>query len=262
MEETISLQEIFTLLKKRLSMILSIFFVVLGVTSLITFFVMDKQYSSSVQLIAKLPTTEGQNNNINDVNFNLQMINTYKDFINSNVVLDEVQETLANEVGFTGDTGQIKAMLSVEQNTNSQMFTIKATTDNPELAQITANTVSEVFQDKSVDLLSIDKVSIMSKAPLNTNPVSPNTKLNLLIGAVLGLMLGAGLAFLLELLDKTVKDQRFIEEVVGLPILGVVPEMTDKELNAKVKLENTHYTSPESNGTINNEMKRTRRARV
>ncbi|TLG80936.1 YveK family protein [Vagococcus zengguangii] len=260
MEETISLQEIFRILKKRLALILSVFFVMLGMTSIVTFFMMDRQYSSSVQLIAKLPTVEGQNSNINDVNFNLQMINTYKDFINSNVVLEEVQTVLEDEINYTGDIAQIRSMMSVEQNTNSQMFSIKATTDNPELAQLTANTVSEVFQEKSVDLLSIDKVSIMSKAPLNTNPVSPNTKLNLLIGAVLGLMLGAGLALLLELLDKTVKDQRFIEEAVGMPILGIVPEMTDKELNAKVKMDMNQFN--DNHKSINNEMKRTRRARV
>ncbi|MGX7030440.1 YveK family protein [Vagococcus zengguangii] len=254
MEETISLQEIFTILKKRLGMILTIFFVMVGITSFVTFFVMDKQYSSSVQLIAKLPTNEGQNSNINDVNFNLQMINTYKDFINSNVVLEDVQTVLEDEINYTGDISQIRGMLSVEQNTNSQMFTIKATTEDPKLAQLTANTVSEVFQEKSVDLLSIDKVSIMSQAPLNTNPVSPNTKLNLLIGSVLGLMLGAGLAFLLELLDKTVKDQRYIEDIIGMPVLGVIPEMTDKELKAKVQL------NPKD--SINTEMKRTRRARV
>ena len=260
MEETISLQEIGTILKKRLSMILTIFFVAIGITSFITFFVMDRQYSSSVQLIAKLPTVEGQNSNINDVNFNLQMINTYKDFINSNAVLEEVQTVLQDESNFTGTIDQIRGMLSVEQNTNSQMFSIKATTENPELAQLTANTVSEVFQEKSVDILAIDKVSIMSDAPLNPNPVSPNTKLNLLIGGVLGLMLGAGLAFLMELLDKTVKDQRFIEETVGIPILGIVPEMTDKELNAKVQVDADQFN--QHTNRHSSEMKRTRRARV
>ena len=60
--------------------------------------------------------------------------------------------------------------------------------------------------------------------------VFPNNKLNLLIGAVVGLMLGVGLAFLTELLDKTVKDERFIIEALELPILGQVSEISKKEL--------------------------------
>ncbi|MGX7030441.1 GNVR domain-containing protein [Vagococcus zengguangii] len=54
-------------------------------------------------------------------------------------------------------------------------------------------------------MLNIDKVSILSEATLNRQPVSPNTKLNLLIGTILGLMLGLGISFILKLLDKTVK---------------------------------------------------------
>ncbi len=41
-------------------------------------------------------------------------------------------------------------------------------------------------------------------------------------------MLGVGLAFLTELLDKTVKDERFIVEALELPILGQVSEISKK----------------------------------
>ncbi len=46
----------------------------------------------------------------------------------------------------------------------------------------------------------------------NTTPVSPNNKLNLVIGLVLGMMVGVGLAFLFELLDRTVKDEKYRSE--------------------------------------------------
>ena len=55
--------------------------------------------------------------------------------------------------------------------------------------------------------MNVDKISIISGAVANTTPVSPNNKLNLVIGLVLGMMVGVGLAFLFELLDRTVKDE-------------------------------------------------------
>ena len=47
-------------------------------------------------------------------------------------------------------------------------------------------------------------------------------------------MVGVGLAFVFELLDRTVKDPRFVTENLELTILGTVPQMSAKEVNAKV----------------------------
>jgi hypothetical protein len=45
-------------------------------------------------------------------------------------------------------------------------------------------------------------------------------------------MVGIGLAFLLQLLDRTVKDSRFVTDNLEFTILGTVPQMTQKEINA------------------------------
>ena len=44
------------------------------------------------------------------------------------------------------------------------------------------------------------------------------------LGAVLGLLLGIGIAFLLERLDRRIREPKDLEKVYGLPLLGVVPE--------------------------------------
>jgi tyrosine-protein kinase Etk/Wzc len=71
-------------------------------------------------------------------------------------------------------------------------------------------------------------VRIVDKAIPPEHPIKPRTKLNVLLGALLGLLLGAGVAFLLESLDNSVKT---IEEVEGLNLaaLGHVPEIKETE---------------------------------
>lgn len=232
MEETISLSELFNILKKRIVSIL--FCALLGfiVSSIVTFFVITPKYSSEAQLIVTIPQKENQGN-VNEVNANLMMLNTYKDLIKGEAVLKDVQKNVMKEMDFKGTTDQLRQIITVEQSQNSQMFSIKATTINPYTAQTIANTTAKVFMQKVKDILTVDKISLISSAPLKLTPVSPNKQLNLAIGLVLGLMIGIGLAFLIEFLDKTVKDETFLTEELGLTLLGVIPEISEKELFSK-----------------------------
>lgn len=232
MEETISLQEIFGILKKRLGLILITTILGTLIAGLLTFFVITPKYSSEAQLIVTLPQTE--QTNVNDVNANLMMLNTYKDLIKSNAVLSEVQKRAAEEANFKGTVGTLSNMISVTQSQNSQMFSIVATSTNAYEAKDLANITATVFQEQVKQILTVDKISVISNASVNLTPISPNKKLNLAIGFVLGCMVGVGIAFLLEFLDKTVKDSRFVTEELGLMLLGSVPEMTNKELHAQI----------------------------
>ena len=209
MEETISLKEIFETLRKHLVTIIISMFAGLAISGIVTFFILTPKYSSQAQLIVTLPQSDTAN--VNDVNTNLQMINTYKDMIVSDLVLNEVKDRLETEDNVKMTAEQIKEAISVN---HSQMFSIQAISTNAVTAQQIANTTSQVFQENAKDVMNVDKISIISGAVANTTPVSPNNKLNLVIGLVLGMMVGVGLAFLFELLDRTVKDEKYVTDTL------------------------------------------------
>ncbi|MDT2646138.1 Wzz/FepE/Etk N-terminal domain-containing protein [Enterococcus dongliensis] len=233
MEETISLKEIFDILKKHVAAILISMFAGLALASVATFFIITPKYNSQAQLIVKLPRTDATN--AGDVNTNLLMINTYKDMITGDLVMSTVKDRLESEYDLDKTVSELKGAIQVQQSQNSQMFSIVATDTKPVDAEHIANTTAKVFQENAKDVLDVDKISIISNAQASMTPVSPNNKLNLAIGLVLGMMVGVGLAFLLELLDRTVKDSRFVAENLGFTILGSVPQMTDKELKKTTK---------------------------
>lgn len=65
----------------------------------------------------------------------------------------------------------------------------------------------------------------MHDAPVISNsPVSPNVTLNLVLGAVVGLIFGVGIAFFLEYLDTSVKSLEDVERYLQVPVLAVIPK--------------------------------------
>lgn len=260
MEETISLKDIFEILKKHLATIIISMFVGLGIAGIATFFIITPKYESQAQLIVKLPRAE--NSNTQDVNTNLLMINTYKDLITGDLVMSTVKDRLESEYNVEMTTKEIREAIQVEQSQNSQMFSIVATDNKAVNAEHIANTTALVFQENAKDVMDVDKISIISNAQASMTPVSPNNKLNLAIGLVLGLMVGVGLAFLLELLDRTVKDNRFVTETLDFTILGTVPQMSAKELKQATKLAVNKSAQSTTNSSTTKEQSRRSRSRV
>lgn len=251
MEEVISLSDLMNVLKKRVSLIFISLFIGLGMAGIVTYFLITPMYSSRAQLIVRLPQSETAN--VNEINGNLQMINTYKDLIKSDVVMKVVRDKMQSEYNSDLSIDAIKDSVSVNQSPNSQMFSIEVKDTDPFVAQNIANLTALTFQERAKDTLSVDKINIISEAVVNTTPVSPNNKLNLLLGMVVGALLGIFLSFVLELLDKTIKEEHFIEEL-GFTVLGIVPNMTMKELNARVEhspvqtVSQTNYINTDESG--------------
>jgi polysaccharide biosynthesis transport protein len=71
-------------------------------------------------------------------------------------------------------------------------------------------------------------IRVVEKATVPSAPSQPSLQRSLLMGVGGGLLLGLGLALLLELLDRTVKSGAEVERLLGLPVLAVVPDVSEE----------------------------------
>jgi succinoglycan biosynthesis transport protein ExoP len=74
--------------------------------------------------------------------------------------------------------------------------------------------------------LNTTNIRVIEEAEPPGGPVSPNKMRNYQVALLLGLMLGVGLALLFENFDNTFKTPEDVKNHLGVPFLGMVPDVT------------------------------------
>lgn len=230
MEETISLKEIFAVLKKRFLLIIGCVIGAVVIAAIVSYFILTPAYEANSSFIVNQSQQDADKQyNISDIQTNVELINTYNVIIKSPRILDAVIEKL--NLDMTND--QLAEKIQVSSEEQSQVVTVTATDENPEQAVEMANTTVTTFQDEIPDLMNVDNVKILSEAYLGANPtpVSPKPMLNLAIAIVLGAMIGVGIAFLLEYLDNTITTEEDVEKHLHTPVIGTISTVQDSDIN-------------------------------
>ncbi|WP_319419241.1 GumC family protein [Pleurocapsa sp. FMAR1] len=82
-------------------------------------------------------------------------------------------------------------------------------------------------KSKELDVLpsDIDKVRVVANAAILEDPVNPSGKIIVAAGAMMGVLFGMALAFLLDLKDNTIKNTQEVENMFAYPLHGIVPNI-------------------------------------
>lgn len=83
---------------------------------------------------------------------------------------------------------------------------------------------NDYIADKMRLMAPRTSLEVYSQPGLATAPSSPNYRLNLIVGAVLGIILGMVVAFISNYFDTSIKSLEDAERMLGLPVLGVIPQ--------------------------------------
>ncbi|WP_204169264.1 Wzz/FepE/Etk N-terminal domain-containing protein [Mammaliicoccus sciuri] len=221
MEETIDLIKLFTILKKNMKYLIIVPIVFLVLSMVITFVLMTPKYSSSTQVLVNQKETDNQMM-AQQVQSDLQLVNTYSEIIKSPRILDKVSKNLKGKYS----SKEIEGMLTVSNQAESQILNIAVENESREAAGKVANEIANVFSKDVSKIMNVDNVSILSKADHNGNKVSPKPLINAVVGVFLGLIIALIIIFLKEILDKRIKTEEDVEELLDLPVLGTIQDFS------------------------------------
>lgn len=190
---------------------------------LISVFILKPTFTSSTRIYVANQTSDNNNLTAQDLQAGTYLVNDYKEIVTSDSVLLDV---IARE-GLSTTPKELTTDIDVEIPVNTRIITISVDSKSPEEAQQLANTLRIVASEKIKEVTKVEDVTTIEEAKLPETPSSPNISRNVLLGALVGGFITVVMILLLELLDDRVRRPEDIEEVLGLVLIGTVPD-TDK----------------------------------
>lgn len=222
MEESISLREIFQVIKRKWILIVSIMIIAATASGVISYTILSPVYQTSTQFLVNQTDAENPSQkNLQDIQSDLQVINTYNVIIKSPVILEDVIKELDLDI----DEEELQSKITVSSEQDSQVVTLAVRDGNPKKAVDIADKTMKVFESKIKELMNIDNIHVLSYADQPSSPIKPKPTINIAIALVVGAMIGVGLAIILHYLDNTIKNESDVDQTLQVPLLGVISEM-------------------------------------
>ncbi len=222
-KEVVKIEDLINVLIKRWKMILGITLIATALSAITSFLIIPPKYEASTKVfIGKELNAQGQEQSYdtNDVQMYQKLLKTYVEIIKTNDLIDRAINF--SNLNLTSDN--ILSTLNVNPRTDTQILEISYVSPHKSEASDVVKAVTDEFIRSSKELIPNGNVKTIESVKVTDNPVSPNKKLNIGIAFLAGLIISLGLSFLIEFMDNTFKTREEMEEVLGVPVLGTIPD--------------------------------------
>ncbi|MBS8101979.1 YveK family protein [Streptococcus suis] len=189
-----------------------------GIAFVYSSFLVTPQFDSTTRIYVVSQNVEaGAGLTNQDLQAGSYLVKDYKEIILSQDVLTQV----ATELNLNEN---LKEKVSVSIPVDTRIVSISVRDADPNEAARIANSLRTFAAQKIVEVTKVSDVTTLEEAVPAEEPTTPNTKRNIILGLLAGGILATALVLVMEVLDDRVKRPQDIEEVMGLTLLGVVPD--------------------------------------
>ncbi|MSD83869.1 capsular biosynthesis protein [Lactobacillus curvatus] len=220
MDNTINPKNLFQIVYKKRFLLMTITGLFVGLMAIYLSFLATPIYQSSTQLVVSQQKIK--NLQTQDVQADLNLVNTYSAIIKSPRILNRVQSILDTQSNLKELTNEV----TVTTTQDSQVIDIQVENKNPKKATQIANSIAKVSKTEIPQIMGVDNVTILSTATFDQNniPIRPRKALMVILSFVLGLAFSLGVIFVQTVFDKTINDINDLRQF-DINILGSVSEL-------------------------------------
>ncbi len=219
----LSVLEIFTILLKRIWIIVLCTMIGFSGAFLVSSFLITPTYTSSCQMYVNLGKADSGTGtyvgNFTDLQYAQKLVNSYIIILKNDIFLKEVASV--SKLPYT--SGQIRQMMSLSSLNNTEFFEVRINSSNPEDSYNLVRVISELAPAEIIRIKESDSVKIVAPATIPLTPSSPNLLMNSVIGALLGMVAAMAVVILIEVLDTRIKSEEDITSHYSIPVLGSIP---------------------------------------
>ncbi|MBI4856816.1 MAG: hypothetical protein HY818_08750 [Acetobacterium woodii] len=112
----------------------------------------------------------------------------------------------------------------IETVADSRLFTVGFIHSDPQISKIVSDELAKQLTLAVSEIVGVENIRILDQAVVPQKPVAPNKLQNALVGGLLGFILAIIIIIMMFLLSDTVNDEEDIENLIGVSVLGDIPE--------------------------------------
>lgn len=216
--QEIDLLSLFRMLLNKWYVILISTLLCFGLASMYAYIMLDDEYTAQTSMII-LVENDVQSDEQN-FNFSQKLTKTYTELAKSDLVIAQVISSLS--LNQTSD--ELRKMMTISGVQDTPVIKLSIVTKDNILAKDIANKTVQVMQQVSLQFEGFDNIEVLDVAQTPVIPSGPNRILYVAIGIILGGILGVGIIFITELIDRSFKTPDDIERKLGLRTLAIIPD--------------------------------------
>ncbi|MDV3425924.1 MAG: capsular biosynthesis protein [Bacillota bacterium] len=217
-EKELDLRELFDIIKTRIWMIIVVTLLFTFTAAIVSVFFISPTYESSVGII--VGKQDGKEITGQDVTMYQNLMETYQNIASTN----KVAQAAADKVGGGTTAKDLLERTKVTTKTGTMILNISVDSKTAAKSYKEVQAYADSFVARATELIPEGEVRIMDSAQLPESPVKPNVKMNIAIGFLLGLIVSAGIAFILEYMNNTIVTKEDVEKYLQLSVIGIIPE--------------------------------------
>lgn len=214
-----TLLELIQLLRKHLKIVVFLPIACALAMAAVSVLVMGSTYTAQTDMYV-LASSENQVGSAlsSDLSASQMLTNDVATLLSS----DRVMSDAAHRLGLDDLEGYD---ITVGSESTTRVITLSVTGSDAQGTANVANALAESVSRVAQEVMNVESVNVIDEAPVPTAPSGPNRPLYIVVAFMAGLFLAVAIVVLLDMVDTRVRSAEQVEELIGVPVIGRIPQM-------------------------------------